>query len=157
VSYNFTGYCLPDDIRAALVNVPNENVKDEQLATYIELADQEIDSYIGQKYTLPITETSALKILRAFSITHAAYNVYGFLASREGNGVSDFATKKYEEVLKKLENIAAGKMSLVGKTDTSGIAGSYEGYKPTFNLGDVQTMNVDSNLLEDISSGAFIG
>ena len=157
VSYNFNGYAIPDDIRAALVNVPNENVKDEQLITYIEIADQEIDSYIGQQYALPIADGSTLAMLRSFSIQLAAYNVYGYISNREGKDVSSFATEKYKTTIKKLEKIGEGKLTLYGQTDLTIMKSSTENYLPTFNQGRAESWSVDSDLLSDISDGSFLG
>lgn len=157
ISYNFSGYAIPDDIRGALVNVPNENVKDEQLATYIELADQEIDSYIGQQYTLPITDTTTLAMLRSFSIQLSAYNVYGYISNREGKDISSFATEKYKTTIKKLEKIGEGKLTLYGQTDLTAMKSSTEGYLPTFNQGNAENWNVDTDLLSDIADGSFVG
>ena len=157
ISYSFSGYCQPQDIRGALINVPNNNVKDEQLATYIELADNEIDSYIGQQYTLPVTDSDTLGILRGFSINHAAYNVYGYIAAREDNGVSKFATAKYNQLIKKLEQIGNGTLKLIKQDDLTQYSNSTEGYSPTFNMLGAENWNVDADLLSDTSDGSFLG
>lgn len=157
ISYNFDGYCIPDDIRSALVNVPIENVKDEQVYTYIELAGQEIDFHISNQYQLPISDGSTLGILRSWSIQHAAYNIYSYFAVREGKSVSSFAETKYKELLEKLKGVQQGTLKLLGQTDLTQYDSSTINYLPTFNMGSDAGWHVDANLLNDIADGSYLG
>lgn len=157
ISYNFTGYSLIDDVRGLLIGVDSSDLKDEEIVTYIEVADTTIDFYVGVQNTLPITDATALKLLRSWSMVLASYNVYVYLATKQGVNVAKLATSRYEKLIEVLESIADGSMFLTNLASTDKIDISTYDYSPTFNQGDVESWGTDPDLLEDISDGSFYG
>jgi len=148
ISYNFNGYATPDDVRAALVDITDARISDQQLATYIELGDEDINTYIQGQYTLPISDGSTLATLRSFTVRHAAYNVYAWLAARENSKISQFASDQYKKLMTTLENIRDGKMRLGGPSDLSIFDVSTANTNPTFNQGDVLNWHPDESIVE---------
>lgn len=157
ISYNISFYCLPDDVRSQLVGIDKAQLSDEEIVTYIENADNTIDFYIGMQYDLPITNADTLKLLRSWSSILASYNLYVYLANKEGSNIATMATSRYDKLMEVLQKIADGEMQLTAMPNTARIDSNFNNYVPTFNEGDSAYWGTDSDMLTDIYSGSFYG
>lgn len=81
-------------------------VDPDLLAPHIEDAEALVDTYVGQRYDLPLPAVPAVLRLLACRITK-----YSILASRPGS-VEDGAQKDYDAALALLDKIASGQVSL---------------------------------------------
>lgn len=81
----------------------------------IEAAGVEIDSYLGERYSLPLSPVPGLIPHLAKDI--AVYNLY----ARNHEGPTEHWQKRYDNAIKLLERIATGDVSLgSGDPDTGG-------------------------------------
>lgn len=84
-------------------DTPNDDV----VATWIEDAEAEVDTYLGARYPLPLT-TGIPAIVTRLTARIVRYRAY---TSRPGQ-VDAWLTTDYEGALKTLEAIASGKLSI---------------------------------------------
>lgn len=105
------------------------NVTDSDVSQFIVEADALIDSYVGMKYTVPVTAGAGLNLLKMLSRNLVANRVKGILevkqeTSRDANQNvrSGLSTP---EILKILSNIRDGNLSLEGATSLIGAGGFY--------------------------------
>lgn len=89
-----------DDVGAGVVDT---DVTDEAIAD----ADAEIDSYVMTRYSVPLNPVPA--IIKKQSVDIAIYNI----CSRRQR-VSDEVRQRYEDVIKFLEKVPAGKVGIAG-------------------------------------------
>lgn len=82
---------------------PTDQVDDDVLAGALEAADAEIDAYVGSAYKLPLEAPAP--ILRQIGCVVARYHLHK-------DEVPEKVRVDYDDALKKLEHIAAGKISL---------------------------------------------
>ncbi len=110
-----TAYCviadvqkmLPDDALIRLTDDENvETMDTTRLQESIDSAGEEIDAYIGGVCDLPISGTVP-SILGKLNVDIAIYNLY----SRLQEIIPDTRQKRYDNALKVLSQIAAGKVS----------------------------------------------
>jgi phage gp36-like protein len=98
---------IPDQ---ALIELTDDNdigaIDETKTADAIEEADSEIDIYLGQKYSLPLTTVPAL--IRRISAMLAIY----FLYQRRVEEMPKSRFHDYETILKTLKMIADGKLEL---------------------------------------------
>ena len=86
-------------------------------------ADAEIDSYLGGRYTLPLTSTPVVLVRLAADI--ARYRLYD-------DGVPDTVRQRYEDAVSLLKRMASGDVALVGMA-AAGVAGvetAYHAFSP---------------------------
>jgi phage gp36-like protein len=76
-------------------------------------ADEEIDGYIGNRAKVPLSPVPG--IVRKMSVDIAVYNLY----ARRHDTIPDIRGKRYENALKFLVQVAAGKITL-GAADPEG-------------------------------------
>jgi phage gp36-like protein len=96
-------------------------ITSEDVDAFILEADALINSYVGQKYSVPVTASaSALALLKLFSRTLVADRIKKILEVKQVQNTSAnqevrgaFSTK---DVLSQLEKIAKGQISLDGAT-----------------------------------------
>jgi len=157
VSYDFTGYSSADDVRATLINIDNDTIKDEEIIQHIEQADDVINMYVSMQYELPVSGASATSLLRTFSIQHASYNIFSYFANKEGKNLPSLTVEKYNKLLEILEKIGSGEIPLTNLIDITRFDISTIDYDPTFDLGSTESWDVDSSLLGDISTGSWNG
>lgn len=158
MSYTFSAYCTADDVRGVMVNIDTNNLKDEDIMTYIEAGQNIINMNISMQYDLPITNADALKVLRTMCLIIASYHLSDYLAKREKQEVSKLTKDTYSMVMETLKMIAEGKKSLTGLSLANDMMDiSTLGYNATFNEGPVENWEKDSDLLDDIADGSFDG
>lgn len=75
-------------------------------------ADAEIDGYCGSRYSVPFSTVPAL--VRKCSVDIAIYNLYA-----RRRGAPEWIQKRYDNAVRMLKDIAAGKVSL-GENDPDG-------------------------------------
>lgn len=96
---------LTDDERTGTVN---ESRVDKAISD----ADEEINGYVGSRYTVPLSPVPA--IIRKYSVDLAIYNLYG-----RRDTVPEVRKDRYANAIKFLQQVALGKISL-GPTDPDG-------------------------------------
>lgn len=89
---------LTDDHGAGAVD---DDIIDQAIAD----ADAEIDGYCGERYTLPFSPVPV--IIKKASVDIAIYNLYG-----RRQGAPEDRTKRYDNAVKLLRDISAGKVTL---------------------------------------------
>lgn len=108
-------YCVKADIikllpEAQLIRLTDDEgtgaVNDARLQEAIESAAEEIDSYLGSRYELPLTKT--VPVLGKLSVDMAIFNLY----SRVKETIPETRQKRYDNAIRFLEKVAEGKMSL---------------------------------------------
>jgi phage gp36-like protein len=109
-------YCTQNDLEtlisvvelAELTNelgvVPNSTIVTE----IINRVDNEIDSYISARYRIPFNSTP--EIIKGLSMDMAIYHLY----SRRST-VPVIRRTKYEDAIKFLQNVALGKIHIIGE------------------------------------------
>lgn len=119
----------------------------DQVASFIEEADAEIDAALGSKYAVPITGTGALVFVRGISIALAADRVRGVLGQKTGQDKSEQAGGKSQSQMarERLAKAAAGEVNLVAlgatlATSSSGIQSynSENSVEPVFDRDEEQ-------------------
>ncbi len=113
-------YCTKTDL---LGQIPEETLiqltddtgsgseDDAAIAGAISDADAEIEAYCGENYTLPFDPVPV--IIRKVSVDISIYNLY---ARRQG--APDDRAKRYDNAVKLLRDIAAGRVSLGASAPT---------------------------------------
>lgn len=113
-------YCTLDDLKKVL---PEENliqltddeslgsIKEERIAEAIAQADGEIDSFIGGRYTVPLTSVPA--VIRRCSTSIATYHLY----KRRVEDIPDSRRGDYKDAIDILKSIREGNMNI---TELSG-------------------------------------
>lgn len=109
------GYCALADITADFANMvfdDNSKVKDSDVTSFIVDADALIDSYLSARYSLPVTGTRSLAVLKLYSRALVADKVAGILQIKQStnqganqNVRSGLSTK---DVLKQLGDLRDG-------------------------------------------------
>lgn len=112
-------YCTLDDIKKM---IPVESLlqltDDEQTGAIIESrvdeaiaqADSEINGYIANRYTVPFVVVP--DILRKFSVDISIYNLY----ARKVEQIPEARQTRYDNAIRMLRDVAAGKAALDGGT-----------------------------------------
>lgn len=104
---------LPEDLLIRLTDDAGAGVIDTTVTdAALESADVEIDGYLGQRHTLPLSPVPAIITKQAVDI--GIYNLY---ARRQGP--PDHWQKRYDNVVRFLAAVAKGDISL-GKEDPDG-------------------------------------
>lgn len=115
---------LDDDVLIDLTDDSDSATINTAIVTAaLEAADLEIDVYLGERYTLPLTETPA--ILVNLGGTVAIYNLYC-----RRDGPPDHWQKQYDNAILMLERIRDGQITLGSGSpseDNSDIAEVEEG------------------------------
>ena len=143
-------YATPADIQAEFKELTLST--DTQLTTvkvqgYLDQTDQIIDSYLGTVYTVPITGTKALVLVKKIEIDLVASRVAKILqiktaAVLDGKGIRQeiIDQSAYKNAMAFLKDLQAGKASLLDADFISSGSGveSYTqkyGYEATFQRG----------------------
>jgi phage gp36-like protein len=109
------GYCTEEDIlkllpEAQLLRLTDDentgSVNDERVTEAIDSAANEIDTYLGSRYELPLSSTPP--ILLKMNVDIAIYNLY----SRVKEQTPETRKDRYDNAIKFLKNVAEGKISL---------------------------------------------
>lgn len=114
--FDYTGYCAPDDVRALMGNAGLTNIDDEDLIGVIEIADDQINSYLGE-YTLPLASIPSQ--IKSYSAVIASYNLYSSLEITESGTTKSPQRVRYEQAIKELQSILEGKKSIAGLSRNS--------------------------------------
>ncbi len=98
---------LPESELVALTDDEGlDSINQDRVDEAIASADAEIDGYLGVRYSVPLGTTPAL--VKKLSVDIAIYTLY----SRTVQSCPEIRTDRYKAAIKKLEAIAAGKISL---------------------------------------------
>lgn len=87
-------------------------------------AADEIDSYLGQRYSLPITPVP--RFLKKVTVDIAAYNIFGRRGFKEGTA-DDVVVQRYEQAVRWLKAVAKGEASLPADGSDPGGSGGTVG------------------------------
>lgn len=108
-------YCTVTDLEKALdkerlLDLTDDEgfgkVNAERIAEAISTAQGEVDGYLQERFTVPLSPVPAL--VRGATVDIAIYN----LMSRKLNVVPEVRQKRYEAAIRRLEKIASGKIGL---------------------------------------------
>lgn len=144
-------YCSYTDVQAEFKAVtftlaaatPPSLVTQEQVTQFIVEADSLINSYVGSRYTVPVTGTQSLSLMSLFSRTLVASRVRGILANKQQTNTdanqqvkSDGLSTK--DVMKMLQEIRDGITPLTDavllNSTASFFSNNYDiGTQPRFN------------------------
>lgn len=120
-----TDYCDASDITANLKNVTfgaSTTVTSPALADMISQESAVIDQYISPRYTLPVSDATALLFLQKICIDLVIYRVARILQPKvqapiPAEGGQDIShVTAYREAMTMLKNIMNGKTSLPGES-----------------------------------------
>lgn len=102
-------------------------VTDTEVDAFIAQVDAMIDGKLGNKYTVPITGSGALLIVKMISIYLTAYRVQSILELKTGETDKETSArnKNKDSAEKMLEDIFSGKMKLTDAT----LSTSHDGVK----------------------------
>lgn len=99
------------EVRLAEVSDPNGAAADDsKLQVALDDASAEIDTWIGQRYVLPLSDTAPVLVRLACDIS-----IYRLMALLPKESVAD-ARRRYEDALAWLEDLANGDADLPGGT-----------------------------------------
>lgn len=125
-------YCVQADIanmlpEAVLIRLTDDanagSIDTDRLEESIDTASDEIDTYIGGRYSLPITGTVP-PIIKKMCCDIAIYNLY----SRVKESIPELRQKRYDAAVRLLEKIAKGEISIgIQPPPDPPSAGNYEG------------------------------
>lgn len=126
-------YAETSDVAGEFKNITfssTTNVTSTDIENFIDQASALIDSYVGQKYSVPVTEgTSTLNLLKMFCVTLVADRIKKILEVKQETSKQlnqstrgAFSTR---DVLDMLVKIAKGELSLVGATSELADGGFY--------------------------------
>lgn len=121
-------YCTSADVISSIKNIvvsATTAVTTTKLADIVTNASAMIDAHIQERYTLPISETTALSFLKKICIDICVYEVTKILQAKDtlqlpdGRVVQDISSSSaYREAMRMLKDIQNGKMSLPAETLT---------------------------------------
>lgn len=124
-------YCTADDVgkmipSAVLIRLTDDEnagaVDADRLTEAVDTAADEIDTYLGARYDLPLTDT--VPILGKLNVDMAIYNLY----SRYKDEIPQTRKDRYTNAIRFLEKVAEGKISLgVQPVPDPAGAGDYDG------------------------------
>ncbi|WP_310601201.1 DUF1320 domain-containing protein [Desulfobulbus sp.] len=125
-------YCAANDIRSIMPEmdlieltddtIPPVSANDEVIDRAITDAGELIDGYLRGRYTLPLAPVP--RLLNTLAADVAVYRLY---ARRLRLTPPEIVTERYKNVLKILEQIQAGKISLGAETSGGGVVPSAGG------------------------------
>lgn len=110
------GYATITDVRrriteGELIRLTDEDdtgaVDEDQVASALESADIEIDSYLARRYPLPLAEAQPLLVTLAVDI--AIWNLYGIV---DHGGVPEVRKQRYDAAVATLRRLADGRQTL---------------------------------------------
>ena len=110
------GYCTTTDLEkllpeAKLIRLTDDEatgaVNTDRLQEAIDSGQEEIDTYLGNRFDLPITGTVP-PILGKMNVDIAIWNLY----SRVTEEIPDTRQKRYDNAISFLEKVAEGKISI---------------------------------------------
>lgn len=105
---------ISEDELVQLTDDSHVGAVDEAIVTSaVADASEEIDGYVGSKYALPLSSMPG--ILKKLCVDVAIYNLY----ARRHDSIPDMRKDRYENAIKFLMAVAAGKISL-GVQDPGG-------------------------------------
>lgn len=136
-------YCVKADIlkqitEDQLIGLTDDadagSVDDAIVTEMIARADEIINGYCAQRYTVPFSETPG--IVKTISIDIALYNLY----SRRSHIMTEERKNRFENAMKLLKDIEAGRVSLgvPAPTENPDRSGSYEGNDRIFTRDDME-------------------
>jgi len=106
---------LPEETLVQLTDDEGAGVANQtRISEAIAQADDEINAYLGMKYSLPLSPVPA--IVKKLSVDMAVYNLY----SRRMESIPETRAERYKNCLRLLEGIAAGKISIGEATEPAG-------------------------------------
>jgi len=111
-------YCTADDVQVLIKNITfgtDTTVTTDELTNYhIPAADAYIDSRLRKFYTVPITNTDDLKLIKFISMTLAAAHALGvmFDTTTQERGATNPAERRLQQALNLLDQIEQGVITL---------------------------------------------
>lgn len=131
------------------------NVSSAALAQFISDAQATVNARIAKRYTLPLTVESPLltKLTTELAIIELCRKRIMFHFSKEDLSKAGILTR-YDEVMKELDALANGEISLTTDVGTPVLAANMQfwsttlGYQRTFYEGDQHLQRVDPDKLE---------
>lgn len=126
---------------------------DTRVGTFISRADNLINAKVGGIYAVPFTTTPPL--IQTLSDEISAFLIMRTLFTEDSVNKNDWILM-FRESLKMLDEIAAGKVTLVDSTgvaisvQTHAISSNNGDYTPTFDMDDSEDQAVDADLLQAI-------
>ena len=108
-------YCVLVDLKKLLPEVALIQLTDDEgsgsinqgrIDEAISQADSEIDSYVGTRYSVPLSPVPTL--IKKLSVDFAIYNLY----SRKEEGIPETRETRYKNGIRLLEGIAKGNVTL---------------------------------------------
>lgn len=129
-----SAYCLKADIEAEIkdLTLSASSIPTEaQVTAFIDQESARIDSYLINRYEIPITGTQSLLILKRICIALVSWRVSDIISTRKlqslPNGMISqdvSGATAYKQAIKDLEAIMRGDMSLVDSLVKNSNAGS---------------------------------
>ena len=121
-------YCTNADVSSEFKNIEfdaNSAVTDAELTEIIKEESAVIDSYVGMRYVVPVTNTTALLVLKKLCKLMSADRVRGILGVKNPSQEYDSEEKRayIRGAIDDLKDIAAGKVNLPGATPLSSDGG----------------------------------
>lgn len=111
---------LPEDLLIQLTDDAGNGIIDTTVTdNALEAADVEIDGYLGERYTLPLSPVP--NIINKQAVDVAIYNLY---ARRQGP--PDHWQSRYNNVIRFLEKVVKGDISLGAGDPEAGLADNVE-------------------------------
>lgn len=126
----------------ALYTERGESAADEDIvAADIEAAEADIHSYLAGRYTVPVTDAEAVKLLKHWTLVLLQEIAYGAIAGRT---LPENIAEQIKSLRLRLQKIADGELSLGTATEIPaaevGIAGEFiaDGPDPVFTRTDMK-------------------
>ncbi len=136
-------YCAQSDITPArvsdkqlkqLTSEDGASIVSSVLDKAIAAADSEIDSYVGRRYTVPMSPVPAR--IRDLSVDISTYKLFQKRAATFGGEVPEVYRDVYDDAIRFLELVAVGKADIPGATvlsqSASPTGGSFHSNEPIF-------------------------
>lgn len=129
------GYCSNADVGAEFKKIDitaSTLVTTDDISAFIVEADQIINSYVRQRYTLPIVDADGLVLLKFICRTLVAERVKGILRSKQAQNTTanqDTRDSSFSktDLLKMLTQIAKGEIAL-GNAASAVSGGPFKSY-----------------------------
>ena len=150
-------YSTVAQIRSTATKVTIAIMADADIQTWIDAADDYIDSALYDYYTVPFSTTpltinTISKLLATYYVLRI---VYSACSTEQGIWMKSFETQANGL----LDKLVKGTMPLIDSTGTSishsvgaGMRSSTTDYKPVFNAGDIDNMEISEKRIEDENS-----
>lgn len=134
---------VESELKGTTFESSGTTISSTEIGEFIDISDEMIDSYIANRYTVPVSAsaTKAAEVLRHLSVALTKAKVMDILEFNQTGGTSEKATQLRSDAITMLEKISRGEVLLSDAGSALPVSSSYnyeQEIDPTFEVGSDQ-------------------